>query len=190
MQTMQFTKADARLGNRGTGAMFFSVFGGVWLAAGASSVHAGAAWFAAIVVLAALLFAAAFQRYRRDAPVAAQFKDTPEQRRAGRIFNIVNAVQWTAIVVIAQVLGRTGHGVWIIPMAIGIIGLHFYPLAVVFRNPTHYLTGSAMVALAILYPLLAGPGSPIGFLGAGVILWLSAAWALRPGRVALLDAAS
>jgi hypothetical protein len=156
MQAAQFTKADARLGNRGTGAMFFSVFGGVWLTAWASSAHAGVAWFAAIVVLAALLFGIALRRYRRDAPVAAQFKDSPERRRAGRIFNIVNAVQWTAIVILAQLLGRNGHGAWIIPMAIGIIGLHFFPLAVVFHNPAHWPTGAAMVALAILYPLLAG----------------------------------
>lgn len=184
MQAMPFTKADARLGNWGTGAMFFSIFGAVWLIAWASSVHAGTVWFAAIVVMTALLFGAALQRYRRDAPLAAGFKDSPERRRAKRIFNIVNAVQWTVIVVLAQVLRHTGHEVWIMPMAIGIIGLHFYPLAVLFRNPTHYLTGSAMLALAILYPLLAGPASPIGLLGAGIILWLSAAWSLRPGRMA------
>jgi hypothetical protein len=185
MEAMQSTQAIARLGNRGTGAMFFSVFGAVWLAGWASSARAGVAWFAAIVVLAAALFGIALQRYRRDAPLAAQFKDTPERRRVGRIFNIVNAAQWTAIVIIGQVLARTGHGVWIIPMAIGIIGLHFYPLAAVFRNPTHYATGTAMLALAILYPLLAegGPSSPLGFLGAGLILWISAAWALRPGRL-------
>jgi hypothetical protein len=28
--------------------------------------------------------------------------------------------------------------------------------------------------------LLAGPTAAIGFLGAGLILWLSAAWAVRP----------
>jgi hypothetical protein len=184
MQAMPFTKADTRLGNRGTGAMFFTIFGAVWLIAWASSVHAGAAWFAAIVVITALLFAAAWQRYRRDAPLAARFKDSPEQRRAKRNFNIVNAVQWTVISVLAQVLRHTGHGAWIIPMAIGIIGLHFFPLAALFRNPMHYLTGRAMVALAILYPLLAGPASPIGFLGAGIVLWLSAAWSLNPGRMA------
>jgi hypothetical protein len=183
MQAMQFTKADARLGNRGTGAMFFSVFGAVWLFGWASGVHAGAGWFAAIVIVAAILFAVALQRYRRDAPEAARFKDSPERRRAGRVFNIVNSAQWIAIVGLGLVLGNTGHGAWIIPMAIGIVGLHFYPLAVVFRNPTHYFTGSAMVALAIGYPLLAGPRSPVGFLGAGLILWLSAAWALRPHAV-------
>ncbi|WP_440964058.1 hypothetical protein ACL58G_29755 [Massilia sp. GER05] len=36
-------------------------------------------------------------------------------------------------------------------------------------------------AFAALYPRLAsgGPAAPVGFLGAGLILWLSAAWALR-----------
>jgi hypothetical protein len=184
MQTIQTTGANAQLGNRGTGALFFSVFGAVWLCAWARSSGAGAAAFVAIAVLGALLFGFAWQCYRRDAPLAAQFKDTPERRRIGRVFNIVNSAQWTLIVGLAFVLGNTGHGAWIIPMAIGIVGLHFFPLAVVFRNRAHWVTGAAMLALAVAYPLLAGPTSPVGFLGAGLILWASAAWALRPRRLA------
>jgi hypothetical protein len=184
MQAIQPARTGARLGNRGTGAMFFSVFGALWLSAWAHNAGAGVTAFAAIALLAAILFGFAWQRYRLDAPEAAQFKGTPERRRIARVFNIVNSVQWTVIFGLGLVLRNTGHGEWIIPMAIGIIGLHFFLLAAVFHNPMHYLTGSAMVALAILYPLLAGPMSPVGFLGAGLILWLSAAWSLRPGRMA------
>ena len=54
-------------------------------------------------------------------------------------------------------------------------------MAHAFRYRAHYLTAAAMVVLAALYPLLAagGPAAPVGFLGAGLILWASAAWALR-----------
>lgn len=184
MQAMQTVQGEAQgqavLAGRAIGAMFFFAFGGLWLTGWALNSHRGKTWIVPIIVAAAVLFGVARRRYQRHAPALALEKDSPERRRAGRIFNIVNSAQWIVIVGLGLVLRNTGHGVWIIPMAIGIVGLHFFPLAAVFKNPPHYVTGAAMVALALLYPLLAGPASPLGFLGAGIILWLSAAWALRP----------
>jgi hypothetical protein len=181
MQATNSLHTETQLAGRATGAMFFFVFGAVWLEGWATKAEAGAPAFAVIAVLALALLAVAWRRYRRYAPALAREKGTPERRRAKRVFNIVNAVQWTAIFIFAQVLINLGKGAWIIPMAIAVIGLHFLPLAHVFKNPPHYVTGLAMVAFAGLYPLLAsgGPTSPVGLLGAGLILWLSAAWALR-----------
>lgn len=194
MQAMHTTPADtqgrmqgeALLAARAIGAMFFFAFGGLWLTGWALNSQRGKTWIVPIIILAAVLFGIARRRYQRHAPALAEGKASPARRRAGRIFNIVNAAQWVVIVVAAIALSNLGHGEWIIPMVIGVIGLHFLPLAAVFHNPPHYVTGAALVALAVLYPLLAarGPASPIGFLGAGIILWLSAAWALRPGRIA------
>jgi hypothetical protein len=169
------------MAGQATGAMFFLVFGGVWLEAWAQQSGAGVPAFAAIAVLALALLAVAWRRYRRYAPALALEAQTPERLHAKRVFNIVNAGQWIVIVILVQVLNNTGKGAWIIPMAMAVIGLHFLPLAHVFKHPSHYVTGIAMVALAALYPLVAGgPTAPVGLLGAGLILWLSAAWALRP----------
>jgi len=181
MQVIESSRSEASLAKRAAGAMFFCVFGGVWLEGWARSAGAGVPVAVAIAALALALLAVAWRRYRRHAPALAGEDETPERRRAKRIFNIVNAAQWIAIIVLAQVLIHLGLGAWIIPMAIAIIGLHFLPLAYVFENPPHYVTGIAMVAFGALYPFVAvaGPTAPVGFLGAGVILWLSAVWALR-----------
>jgi len=181
MQATDSLRTEAQLAGRATGAMFFFVFGAVWLEGWATQAHEGAAACAGIALVALALLAVAWRRYRRYAPALAHAQDTPERRRMKRVFNIVNAAQWTAIFVLAQVLVNLGKGAWIIPMAIAIIGLHFLPLAHVFKNPPHYVTGLTMVVFAALYPLLAsgGPTAPVGFFGAGLILWLSAAWALR-----------
>jgi hypothetical protein len=58
-----------------------------------------------------------------------------------------------------------------------IVGVHFFPLAKLFRYDAHYITGSALVALASSYPFFAagGPTSAVGPIGAAVILWVSAA---------------
>jgi hypothetical protein len=72
------------------------------------------------------------------------------------------------------------HPEWIIPSIILVVGIHFFPQAVAFKVPRHYATGTAMTLLAIFYPLMssAGPTSPVGCLGAGIILRASAVAAL------------
>jgi hypothetical protein len=181
MQTVQaVSRSEAALAGRALGAMFFFAFGGLWLAAWAAGSGYGVTSIVSIAVLAVVLLLVSWRRYRRYAPAMAVGKDDPKWQRARRIFNMVNAGQWIVIFVAALALGNTGHEQWIVPMVIGVVGMHFFPLAAVFENPPHYVTGAAMVALAILYPCFAGPRSPLGALGAGIILWLSAAWALRP----------
>jgi hypothetical protein len=178
--------ADALIASRAIGALFFGFFGSVLLEVW--DFRAGAGIMPAIVIgtLGLTLLARAWLRYRRHAPALAQVTDTPQKRRADRVFNIVNVGQWILILVLGNVLANLGQDAWVVPMAIVVIGLHFVPLAHVYRNRPHYMTAFAMVAFAIVYPLLArgGPKDPIGFLGAGLILWLSAAWAVRPGQTA------
>jgi heme exporter protein D len=138
-----------------------------------------------IVVGTLLLFFAALRQFRQNRGARAAEADSPESKRAGRIFNAVNAIQWTLGFVVAAVLSRAGLKEWIIPSIILIVGIHFFPLAVVFKVPHYYATGATMTLLAIFYPLIssAGPTSPVGCLGAGIILWTSAAAALvRPPR--------
>lgn len=98
------------------------------------------------------------------------------------MFNIVNAVQWILVIVIANVLNHSGHKDWIFPAVIFIVGAHFFPLAILFKYHRHYYTGAAMVLVAVLYPFLAkeGAASAVGCLWAGLILWASSIGALLP----------
>ena len=177
-----FGSVDAQVARRASGAMFLAFFGAMWLEVWDWRAGAGLAACAAIALSALGLLAVAYRRYRRFAPALAQVPRTPETRRADRIFNIVNAGQWIAIVVLANVLANIGLGAWVLPMAIAVVGLHFVPLAFVFRNPAHHVLAAAMIGFALLYPRLApgGPADPIGFLGAGLLLWAGVLWALRP----------
>jgi len=173
--------ARARQASRAIGALFFSVFGAVLLEVWNRRAGAGAGLFSVIAVLGLALAASAWLTYRRHAPALADEADTPARKRADRIFHIVNAGQWIVILVLGNVLAHFGFGAWVVPMGMIVIGLHFVPLAHVFRNPPHYVTAAALVGFAILYPRYAagGPADPVGFLGAGLILWMNALWALR-----------
>jgi hypothetical protein len=170
------------IASRAFGAMLFSFYGAILLEVWERRAGAGNVAFAVIALLGCALLAAAYLRYRRFAPTLAAATATPQKKRADRVFNIVNAGQWVLILILGNVLANIGLGHWVIPMGIAIIGLHFVPLAYVFRNPPHYVLAIALIGFATTYPWLAagGPADPVGFLGAGLLLWLSALWTLRP----------
>jgi hypothetical protein len=180
--TMGATRA-----RRATGAMFFAVFGGVWLEGWAIFSARPLAFYVVIGVLALAFTWLAYATYRRYAADLAAQPTTPQGKRIGRLFHLINAGQWVLIFILANVLGSRGLDVWILPMVIFIVGLHFLPLAHLFSNRPHYVTGAAMMALAVIYPFVApgGPGDAVGAFGAGLILWASAGWAIRPSAATI-----
>lgn len=168
--------------SRAIGAMFFCVFGGAWLVLWAHDTFIPPLVAYALIGVATVgLLSIVLRVYKFHAPALKAELQSPKRRRQMRVFQIVNAAQWVLISVVAIVFANTGLALWTIPAAIFIIGAHFLPLAKLFDYPPHYLTGMAMMLLAALYPLLAtnGPSSAIGCLGAGLILWGSAAWSIR-----------
>jgi hypothetical protein len=178
--------ADALCARRALGALILGFFGSVLLEVWNERAHAGLPLALAIGALGLALFACAGMRYRHHAPALAREPDSPEKRHAERVFNLVNLGQWLLILVLGNIMASLGLRDWVVPMAILVIGLHFVPLAHVYRNPPHYLTALAMVGFALSYPALAPGGAhdPVGFLGSGLILWFSAVFALRPARTA------
>lgn len=101
---------------------------------------------------------------------------SPSKQKAEKVFHLTNAAQWVLILVVGNILNNLGHGDWVLAAAIIIVGLHFLPLAYVFRYPVHYFTGLALVAWGGDYPLVVsqGAGNPVGCLGTGLLLWASA----------------
>jgi len=165
------------------GAMFFAVFGGMWLGLWAHSEYPDSVGtLLAIAAVAAALLVAAYLVYKANSLALKALAQTPERLRKSRMFNLVNAGQWGVIVVVALALSQIGYARWIWPVIVLIIGLHFLPLARLFAYRPHYLTGTALILLACVYPFVApeGPESAVGALGAGLILWLSAVWAISP----------
>ncbi|WP_321888818.1 hypothetical protein [Paraburkholderia bannensis] len=163
--------------NRASGAMFFSIFGSVWLAMWCHEIYGTAPLMqTSIAIFGAALFLLSFWLRLRCRIASKNDSNATERARTRRKFMIINAVQWLAIFIVANTLVNTNHRVWVVPSVILIVGLHFIPLGTIFRHRPHYITGIALILLAIVYPFAAvgGPTSAIGALGTGVILWLSA----------------
>ena len=173
-----------QLARRATGALFFSVFGGAWLALwlAATQQLTLATGVSLGVGLAALLLTGRWV-LRRTTPLRRPPHTAAEEanaRREGRRFGVINAVQWGVILVAGWGLPRLGLARYFTPVIALVTGLHFFPLAKLFRYAGHYLTGGAMV-LWVLGCLLLVPSdmwqSRVA-LGTGIILWASAGYAL------------
>jgi hypothetical protein len=166
---------------RAIGAMIFACFGGAWLVLWSfRGLQSRRIAVPLIVVGAVVNFSIALIRYRRYGDVAAEEDESPAKKRANRLFQIINAAQWVAILIVGNVLVNIHLSPWLLPSAIFILGLRFLPLAAIPSNPAHYVTAALFILLSVCYPFLApqGPNSAIGCLGAGLILWASAVWAV------------
>jgi hypothetical protein len=171
------TSQSAIQANHAIGAIFLSLFGAVWLAAWCLQPipqHLG--WLALIVAICLVMCALAVRQFRRNMIAYRAEAKLPTGKRSNRVLGIVNGVQWLCIFAAAALLQMFGQSQWFVVCVILIVGVHFIPLAAALQYPPYYFTAAALVALAALYPRLtaSGPQSPLGLLGAGVILWVTA----------------
>jgi hypothetical protein len=177
---------SAARASRAIGAMIFAIFGAIWLVIWSQRAYGLRPFTLALIAVGAIsIFVAGWRQYRQNRAAHAAQADSPAQKNAGRIFNIVNVTQWVAILIVGNVLANVGLKDWVLASAMLIIGLHFFPLARAFGNPLLNFTGAAMILLAIGYPLIApgGAANPVGCFVAGIILWVSAIASLTTSGV-------
>jgi hypothetical protein len=184
METLELKSSIESLqASRAFGAMIFAFFGSAWMVLWSfRGLQNRVVALAVIGAGTVVIFLYALYRYRQHQGALAAEAESPAKKRAARLFNILNAAQWILILIVGNVLANVGVSDWVISAAIFIVGLHFLPLARIFSNPAHYVTGGALTLVAIACQLLpAGvPMNPIGCLGAGLVLWASALWAATP----------
>jgi len=172
-----------RARSRATGALVMTAFGALWAGLGAAATRAAPSVWTAVALLAVVLALPAVRRLRAnpavDEPLPA---DVAERvRRGGRIFMWACIGEGLGILLAINLAVNLGHPQWQPAAIMGVVGLHFLPLAVGFGYRPHAVTGIAMTAWALAYPWLfaAGATAPAGPLVAGAMLFASAAWALR-----------
>jgi hypothetical protein len=172
---------DALRANSAIGAMFVGTFGGAWIGAWSYlSMPGNLLALAAVAACTAALLACAIGRFRRYRSALEGERDSPEKKRTDRLFHIINTGQWVLMIIGGNVLANIGLSAWIVPCIMLIVGLHFLPLAYIFSRRPQYVLGVLLSAFALSYPFLlpAGPTDPRGCLGAGLILWSYAVFAL------------
>jgi hypothetical protein len=89
---------------------------------------------------------------------------------AGLLFNLV------------FVLELLGHPGWLLPILMMLTGLACFAPGNAAHHPTHFLTGFALLAVALIYPIAALPNHAAACFAAGSILWISALSGLLLGH--------
>ena len=166
------------------GAMVLVGAGLGWMIGGLSALGAvPLTLFLAVLAAAALLLLGGW-RVRRLALGIPELPWSPQVRRG---FWLAVGGEIVAILVIVSGGLLLHQPDWIVPLMALAVGLHFLPLAHLFRRPFYYVTGAALclVCLATIafMPPHWGAHHIHGWLlaagvGSGTVLWLSALWML------------
>jgi hypothetical protein len=166
------------------GALILTLFGGFW--AFESMVHRPGAlpWmYLAASLPLALLVLLAVVRFMNSGKLAPD--SDPEQaaragRKMGKSFGIIFGIEGALIGVAAGTLARAGLPL-LIPVAVAVIvGLHFFPLARVFRMSVYDFTGAFCVAAGLASLFVHDATARLLALGLAMaaVLWASAAFVL------------
>jgi hypothetical protein len=95
---------------------------------------------------------------------------TPTERRMGRQFAWVVAAEIVAVLVVNAILGITNRVILIPAFDLMIVGLHFLPLAHLFRVPRYYSMGALFIVIPVLTLLVVSEPILIGNVQAWYVL--------------------
>jgi hypothetical protein len=163
-----------QLRGRAIGSIFFAGFGALWIVLSLYVRETLTVDTAILVaaVAAALLLSALWLMNQAN-----RFPMMPEDPARGRAFIRINGIQWAAVGVVAFTFARLHMDSYVLSAITAIVGIHFFPLAKLFRYPLHNLTGAVLVVWASATVLLIPTDHLQGVtaLGTGILLWASAA---------------
>jgi hypothetical protein len=147
---------ESQKASRAIGAMIFAFFGGAWIVLW--SFRRLQNRFVALVVIAAgtmAIFLYALRCYRHYQGAFTTEVESPAKHQRHSVDCHRDR---------GQRLANIGLSDWVLSAAIFIVGLHFLPLARIFSNPAHSVTGSGMMLVAMARPFLASGGAknPVG----------------------------
>jgi hypothetical protein len=143
-----------------TGLLMMTVFTLVWSGIAFGGLHHTNYWPALLVfpILAILFVVNAIKLFSvaKYFPALTSTADLAEGKKTGMWFGIIFGAEGLLIFIAVNVVINIGHPDLVIPVIALVVGLHFYPLARVFKRTLDYYlaTWSTLIALlAIVFVL-------------------------------------
>lgn len=175
-----------------TGAGLMFGFGIIWLLLGLIRGPRSPRWVPILLLVAGIALGAAIaelgvrasRRPSNSTPLSREQVST--NREIGRHFYMIFGAELAAIalaVVVLNVIHQSGYILCGIAL---IVGVHFFPLAALFRAPLYYFTGALGCAIGVAGFLVADGELRQKFVGLsfGVLLWMTALWIVWTGIAA------
>ncbi len=179
-----------------SGIFFLTFFGAYWGFISAAFMSGAFQVFAFILVgIVSLSFfgiGVMLLRYARSLPKTLSPEDAAVGKRIWMWFGIIFGTEILLIALASILLSTLQLDRFIPPVTALIVGIHFFPLALLFRVPVYYLTGVLLSALALVALVALLLGLPIAgpspynwslFVGVGttLVLWLTVFFIARFG---------
>jgi hypothetical protein len=167
---------EARLKGRTRGALICGFFGTIWMLEALYFGHiAMPATLAAVALFALTLVSWPIARLESLRWLPGVSADRERWASVATLYWVNLAVEWLLCIVASNCLGHI-HRWDLIPQFLGIIiGLHFLPLAKIFRMPLYYATGLVMT-VGVLATLSLSAGSTRNLVACsvdGLTLWIT-----------------
>jgi hypothetical protein len=139
------------------GILLMGLFTSIWLTIASSALsgicHALCLGLLATVVAGFVVYAVRLLRKAKEFP-RTKPEDKAEGRRIQIWYGVIFGAEGLLIGAACGILGANGLDKDIVPAIALIVGLHFYPMAAVFRRKFDYLTGTWTSVIAIAAILL------------------------------------
>ena len=176
------TLSRSSLRGRSMGVMACAAFGALWASSAIAtwSPVAGHAGYALVALIAGMMLWLAVSMFRRSLRMTTA--DDPAlaaRRHTTRRFLGIFAAEIIVINIAARVLD-THHAVpFLLPIIAVVVGLHFYPLAPLFRAPHYRVTATVMTLAGVAGVLALASSRPAdatnAFVGAicAATLWIT-----------------
>ncbi|OBZ17598.1 MULTISPECIES: hypothetical protein [Bacillales] len=188
------TVPGAAIRGTASGVIFMALFGTLWAYTGVMGLQGwGTAWLLIIAVaigVSLLVGAGALIRASKKLANQGSKSDSGFGKPNKKTFNLIFAAEGVAIFIAVAICNMMNHSE-LIPILIAIIvGVHFFPLAPLFRVKLYYITGSLLCLLAVgtwlfapetltagdhqilAYMSIVGLGSALILWGTGLAVWL------------------
>lgn len=167
-----------------TGAVFMFSFGIVWLLIGLLQGRPSPAWLRLSLLFVGIALGASIAIMGMRASSFPHDASSPTAQRLatnceiGRHFYIIFGVELAAIFLAVAVLKAIHYPDYILSGIAIIVGVHFFPLAALFRAPVYYGTGLLGCAIGLTGFLVADANlrQKVVGLSFGMLLWATVAW--------------
>lgn len=169
------------------GVMFMTFFGALWASIGIIGSHGlGAPWLLVLsVVVTLILLIGAISLFGKAHNMNNAFipKVSEHWKKINRKFGLIFGLEGLAIFITSVICNIINHFEVFFPIMAIIVGIHFFPLAKLFRENFYYGTGGVLCILGVITFLLPtnvtvsnvtliATSTFIGF-GSALTLWLT-----------------
>jgi hypothetical protein len=137
-----------------TGLVMMAAFTLIWAAIAYHGLAAGNYWAALVIFpIFSIIFIVNAVRLYKIAPLYPKLTseaDLAEEKRMGKWFGIIFGAEGLGIFIGINIVVNIGHPELTIPVLALVVGLHFYPLAKVFKRTVDYYLATWSTIVAVL----------------------------------------